>query len=239
LVGSECFLLFYVGLNYPYLIFDLTMAKRGLLIAFEGIDGTGKSTQISLLAEYLSSHGLEVVTTREPTDGPFGRKIRSLFNSRHNLTPEEELGLFMDDRLEHVQELILPSLNEGKIVLTDRYYLSTAAYQGAIDHDPAAILSDNEKFAPIPDLVLLLNLTPAESVHRIRTLRGESLNDFEREDVLAKVAAVFAGFKMSYVKRIDASNSPDEVHEEIVVQVKEMFAEKGHYLSAKGPGNNF
>ncbi len=204
------------------------MAKQGILIAFEGIDGTGKSTQIRLLADYLSARGCAVVTTREPTDGPCGRKIRSLFESRHHLTPEEELGLFMDDRREHVHELLAPALAEGKVVLTDRYYLSTAAYQGAAGHDPYVILADNEKFAPPPDLVLLLTLTPAESVHRIKTLRGESLNDFEREDVLAKVAAIFAGFDMDYIVRIDAAASPDNVHKEIVAKVNEMLAEKGY-----------
>jgi dTMP kinase len=114
------------------------------------------------------------------------------------------------------------------VVLTDRYYLSTAAYQGAAGHDPAVILADNEKFAPAPDLVLLLTLTPAESVHRIKTLRGESLNDFEREDVLAKVAAVFAGFEMGYIARIDAATAPDKVHEEIVAKVDELLTTKGY-----------
>jgi len=200
------------------------MAKRGILIAFEGIDGTGKSTQIGLLADYLSAKGHEVVATREPTDGPYGRKIRSLFASRHRLTPEDELGLFMADRREHVREMLLPALAEGKVVLTDRYYFSTAAYQGAAGHDPDQIIADNEKFAPVPDLVLLLTLTPAESVHRIQNLRGESLNDFEREDSLARVAAIFAGFKMSYIARIDAAVSPDKVHQEIVARVEELLA---------------
>ncbi|MEN8135241.1 MAG: dTMP kinase [Thermodesulfobacteriota bacterium] len=204
------------------------MAKQGLLIAFEGIDGTGKSTQIGLLAEYLATRGYAVVTTMEPTDGPYGRKIRSLFASRHRLTPDEELGLFMADRREHVRELLIPALAEGKVVLTDRYYLSTAAYQGAAGHDPDLILADNEKFAPRPDLVVLLTLTPAESVHRIKNLRGESLNDFEQEDVLAKVAAVFAGFKMDYITRIDAAISPDKVHKEVVAKVDEMLAEKDY-----------
>jgi dTMP kinase len=207
-----------------FFLFELTMAKRGLLIAFEGIDGTGKSTQIAMLADYLSARGCEVVTTREPTDGPHGRKIRSMFASRHRLTPEEELGLFMADRREHVRELLAPALAAGKVVLTDRYYLSTAAYQGAVGFDPAAIVAANEEFAPRPDLVLLLTLTPAESVHRIKNFRGESLNDFESEAALAGVAAVFAGFTMSYVARVDAAQSPAEVHREIVAQVAGLLA---------------
>lgn len=212
-----------VGLKVTRILIDQAMSKRGILIAFEGIDGTGKSTQIGLLADYLSAKGHEVVATREPTDGPYGRKIRSLFANRHHLTPEEELSLFMADRREHVRELLLPALAEGKIVLTDRYYFSTAAYQGAAGHDPHRIIAENEEFAPIPDLVLLLTLTPAESVDRIRNLRGESLNDFEQEDVLTRVAAIFAGFKMSYIAKVDAAVSPDKVHQEIVARVEEML----------------
>jgi len=205
------------------ILFDRAMAERGILIAFEGIDGTGKSTQIALLADYLTARGYHVTTTREPTDGPYGRKIRSLFASRHHLTAEEELALFMADRREHVRDLIKPALAAGKVVLTDRYYLSTAAYQGALGHDPARIIAENEKFAPIPDLVVLLELSPAESVHRIQDLRGDSLNDFEREDVLAAVAAIFAGFEMDNIARVDAAASPDQVHRQIVAKVDELL----------------
>lgn len=112
------------------------MERKGLLIAFEGIDGTGKTTQIELLAEILRQRGLSVVATREPTDGQYGRKIRELYKNRKSVTPEEELALFLDDRREHVAQVIAPALASGKVVLTDRYYYSTAAYQGAAGHDP-------------------------------------------------------------------------------------------------------
>jgi dTMP kinase len=199
------------------------MSKRGLLIAFEGIDGTGKSTQIALLAEYLATLGHEVVTTREPTDGVYGQKIRSMFASRHELSSEEELELFMNDRREHIRELISPALAAGKIVLTDRYYFSTVAYQGAAGHDPVRILAENESFAPVPDLVMLLTLSTDESARRIRSGRGEVLNDFEQEEELARVAAVFDGLEMDYIKRIDASGSPEMVHKEIVARMDEVM----------------
>ena len=203
------------------------MGKQGLLIAFEGIDGTGKSTQISMLDEHLVALGDEVAPTREPTDGPYGRMIRSMFTSRHKLSAEEELRLFMDDRREHVRDFISPALAAGKIVLTDRYYFSTAAYQGAAGHDPVTIIAENEAFAPIPDLVLLLDLSPAEGARRIRSGRGEVLNDFEQEDELARVATVFAGLDMDYIKRVDASGSPEEVQAEIVARVDELMAGQG------------
>ncbi|MBU0479862.1 MAG: dTMP kinase [Proteobacteria bacterium] len=195
----------------------------GKLIAFEGIDGTGKSTQIRMLADCLSGRGFDVVTTREPTDGPCGRKIRSLFASRDQLTPEEELALFMDDRREHVRELILPALKRGAVVLTDRYYFSTAAYQGAAGHDPQAILAANEAFAPVPDLVIILDLSPEESVRRIRDLRGEALNDFEQQESLQAVAEVFAGFGMDYIKHVDASGPQEVVAGQVAQLALELF----------------
>jgi len=206
------------------------MKKRGILIAFEGIDGTGKTTQIRMLADYLSGKGYDVVITREPTDGPYGRKIRSLFASRHKVSLEEELALFMDDRREHVSNLIAPALERGRIVLTDRYYLSTAAYQGAAGYDPQKIIADNEVFAPVPDLVLLMSLSTAAGVDRIRTGRGEALNDFEQEDSLARVAEVFAIMDMPYIRRIDASGTPEEVHGIILTEVETVLA--GVYSTA-------
>lgn len=202
------------------------MKRRGLLIAFEGIDGTGKSSQLQMLAATLAQRGRQVVITREPTDGPYGRKIRSLFTSRSRITPAEELELFMADRRQHVREVIEPALAAGKIVLTDRYYLSTAAYQGAAGQDPEAIMAANETFAPVPDLVLLLTLPPDQSIHRIRALRGEALNDFEQEETLTRVAAIFAGLDRSYLARVDAGGSLAEVQDRVEVHVQRLLAEK-------------
>ena len=103
----------------------------GLFIVFEGIDGTGKTTQLHLLAEKLRQRGYAVVSTREPTEGVYGQKIRELFVDRGAASPERELELFIADREQHVKETIEPALADGCIVLSDRYYLSTVAYQGA------------------------------------------------------------------------------------------------------------
>ncbi len=188
--------------------------KRGLLIAFEGIDGTGKSTQLPLLARYLRSQGLTVIETREPTDGTYGKQIRALYLDRGQVTLEEELALFILDRKEHIEQCIGPALHEGNIVLTDRYYFSTAAYQGAAGLDPENILARHD-FAPEPDLVILLTQTPAESVARIRDVRGEALNDFEQQDQLEKVAALFAAFNHGCIVRIPAARSIPEVQASI------------------------
>ena len=195
-----------------------------MLVAFEGIDGTGKSTQIRLLAETLRDMGHNVQVTREPTDGPVGQRIRELFTSRAEVSQEEELELFLADRRQHVAEVIKPALSAGRIVLTDRYYLSTAAYQGAAGLDPAEIIRRNEQFAPVPDLVLLLVVPPALGVKRIRTLRGESLNAFEQEKELKKVAEIFDLLDRGYIRRIDASQSVEEVQRKVFAAVQQFLA---------------
>ena len=199
--------------------------KQGLLIAFEGIDGTGKSTQMHLLADYLREKGLQVIETREPTDGPYGQKIRQLYVNRGSCSLEEELELFILDRRQHVDEIIEPALRRGKIVLTDRYYFSTAAYQGAAGLDPSVIFAANG-FAPKPDLVLLLVMEPEESVRRIEQLRGERLNDFEQVDQLRKVAELFASFSDDCIIRVNAAATIDQVKADIRRAVQPLIVEK-------------
>ncbi|WP_310599283.1 dTMP kinase [Desulfobulbus sp.] len=200
--------------------------RSGLLIAFEGIDGTGKSTQLPLLAAYLRGLGSTVVETREPTDGPHGQRIRALYRNRNQASPEEELELFLLDRRQHVAECIRPALEQGMIVLTDRYYFSTAAYQGAAGCDPAQVFARHD-FAPEPDLVLLLTLPVEESVLRIRDLRGESPNDFEQQEQLEKVAALFASFPHSCIVRIHAARPVAEVQSSIRAAVQQLLMRKG------------
>jgi dTMP kinase len=201
------------------------MKKRGILIAFEGIDGTGKSSQIKLLADYLRQVGHEVVCTREPTDGRYGQRIRELYVDRSKASLEEELELFIRDRQEHVSGLINPALDGGKIVLTDRYYFSTAAYQGAAGCDPAMVFARNS-FAPEPDLVLLLTMDPSVSMVRIRDLRGEDLNDFEQEDQLRRVAALFDSFDQPCIVRINAEQPLDDVWSDVQKTVAAFLAQK-------------
>lgn len=206
---------------------DTTLSHDGLLIVFEGIDGTGKTTQIKLLADELVQKGYQVITTREPTDGQYGRKIRQLFTNRREVSLEEELELFMADRREHVEKVIAPALAAGKIVLTDRYYFSTAAYQGAAGKDPEKIIERNEEFAPVPDLLLLLVVPTSLSVHRIKTFRNETLNDFEKESALQKVAAIFESIERGFIKRIDGTGSFADVHKAIMRHVEQLLKEEG------------
>ena len=171
----------------------------GLFIVFEGIDGTGKSTQLHLLAEKLRQLGYAVVATREPTNGPYGQKIRELFVDRSAVSHEEELELFIADRHQHVQEVIAPALSDGCVVICDRYYLSTVAYQGANGMDSDLILKKNEHF-PVPDLAIILEIEPAQGIHRIQNQRNEHPNTFEEEAYLQKVATIFAAMQQDYIE---------------------------------------
>ncbi|EKD38514.1 MAG: hypothetical protein ACD_75C00708G0006 [uncultured bacterium] len=198
-------------------------AERGKLIVFEGTDGTGKSTQLKLLGSYLEECGYPVVTTREPTNGSYGRQIRNLYINRHEYSREEELELFLADRREHVLHLLEPCLRQGKIVLCDRYYFSTAAYQGALGLDPETILARNS-FAPEPDLVLLLQAPLEIGMERITSGRGDTLNNFEQREFLEKVAAIFAAIDRPYIRRIDASGSIAAVHRQVIDAVASLLA---------------
>ncbi len=188
--------------------------KKGFFIVFEGIDGAGKSTQISLLADYLTYSGYPVLLTREPTDGKYGQQIRKLYTERDKFSLDDELELFVNDRREHVEQVIAPALAKGKVVLCDRYYFSTAAYQGAAGGDIEHIFRMNS-FAPEPDLLLLLVVPPEKSVMRIENSRQGKADDFEKLDYLLKVANNYQSFKHDFIKKIDASLELKDVQSNI------------------------
>ena len=189
--------------------------RKGLLIVFEGTDGTGKSTQLKLLAESLDAKGIDVISSFEPTNGTYGQKIRALYSNREAGSREDELELFLADRKEHVESPIAPALAAGKVVLLDRYYLSTIAYQGAAGLDPAEILAKNT-FAPEPDLALLFHAPIETGVSRITESRGDTLNDFEKEDYLLKVKKQFEKLDLPCIRRVDANRSIEAIHQDVL-----------------------
>lgn len=187
----------------------------GRLIAIEGIDGAGKTTQVDLLVAALRAGGHEVVATKEPTSGPFGQKIRRLSTAGQAPSASEQLELFCADRAQHVRELIAPALARGASVVTDRYYLSNVAYQGAAGLDPQEILARNEAEFPIPDAVILIVVDPREGLRRVRARGGELNQTFEREDFLREVTAVFASLSRPYLHRVDGEQSSGRVHADV------------------------
>ncbi len=186
--------------------------RRGVLVAFEGIDGAGKSTQVEMLRRHLEGAGYAVVTLQEPTDGPWGRRIKELsLADRPSLSPEEELELFVKDREEDVRTNIQPALEKKCVVLMDRYYFSSMAYQGARGLDPEQIRNQNEAFAPRPDLVIVLLLSPTAGIRRIESERRRNTY-FEREKYLEKVQEIFRQTRGPNVHHLDAAKSPKNTH---------------------------
>lgn len=183
------------------------------LIALEGIDGCGKTTQLPAIAEALRRRGADVVETREPTDGAWGRRIREMARSGELVAPEEELRWFVEDRREHVEQVIAPALSAGRVVVCDRYFLSSVAYQGARGLDWEAILTESEARFPLPDLALIFELSPTRALARVRERAGTPEPAFEREPFLERVAAIFAAIERPYVRRIDGGGPAEVVRE--------------------------
>jgi len=188
----------------------------GKLIVFEGIDGCGKSTQLVLAAKALRARGLDVVETREPTDGPFGRRIREMARSGDRVPPELELEWFFEDRREHMREVVEPALAAGKIVLSDRSYISTVAYQGARGLDPKRILTASEAEFRRPDLVLVFVLSAEDGMARIEA-RGDVVETvFEELGFQRRVAAAFADLDVDGLTRIDALREPESISKDVL-----------------------
>ncbi len=186
--------------------------QRGVLIVIEGIDGGGKTTLQRGLAQWAREQGRDVVETKEPTDGPIGRRIRAMAaGGRDGITAEEELELFVEDRQIHVAEVVQPALERGAVVIQDRSYFSTVAYQGQRGLDRAQLLARNEAIAPKPDVLLVVDIDPGAALERIRTGRGGATDDFERLESLRDLRDVFLAFDAAVV--LDGGASPAEVLE--------------------------
>jgi dTMP kinase len=173
---------------------DNTCMKKGLFIALEGIDGSGKSTQSKLLAEFLESKGHQVHLTCEPTTGPVGKMIRSVFSGSMPADQHTIAALFVADRLEHLlnpYDGIIKLINEGITVITDRYYFSSYAYHSAhVDMD--WVIEINKKCAALlrPDLNIFIDISPEESMERINNNRN-STEMYETLDNLTKVRTMY------------------------------------------------
>ncbi|REJ69402.1 MAG: dTMP kinase [Planctomycetota bacterium] len=203
----------------------------GILIVFEGIDGVGKSTLIARLAAALTAAGEVVVESREPTDGEHGRRIRrSAVEGRMSLA--DELAAFVADRREHVEQLLAPALARGEVVLLDRYFYSTIAYQGARGADVAELERAMRGQFPIPDATLLLDAAPAVTLGRIAESRAAAPDEFERLEALERIRAIFLDqcARAEEMIRIDAIGEPDEVYRRVATALA------SGVLAAKRPG---
>jgi dTMP kinase len=188
--------------------------EKGILIVFEGIDGAGKSTQAEILMKTLLAKGLDVVYFREPTKSRWGRKIRKKALHPDSLTPEEELDLFLRDRKENVEKNLKPALEKKKIVVLDRYYYSTIAYQGAKGIEKKRIRQMNEEFVVKPDLVFIFDIDPQKGLKRIENRKKKDML-FEQEEYLVKVRKIFQDFKGENVVHIPAQRPINEISTKI------------------------
>lgn len=189
---------------------------HGLLIAFEGIDGSGKTTMANRIVEHLSSEGYKAHYLREPTDGPHGRQLRQIMTQPGSRDPHTEFDLFIKDRREDVENNIKPLLKSGAIVCIDRYYISSMAYQGALGLDVEMIQKANEEFAPRPDLILYFDIPVQTALERIQNSRQQGANTFEQEDNLKRVAEIFRTMQFPELITINAAQPPATVFQEIL-----------------------
>ncbi|MBM3879196.1 MAG: dTMP kinase [Verrucomicrobia bacterium] len=186
----------------------------GFLLAVEGIDGAGKSVQAEAVLRVLQERGLDCVLTREPTNGPWGRLLRESAKSGR-LTPEKELEAFIEDRQQHVREVIRPGLAAGKVVITDRYYFSTVAYQGARGFKPAELLRKNEAIAIEPHLLVIIDLPPEIGLARVGHRDGVA-NEFETLAQLNRSREIFLAVKKPYLLCLDGCARPDDLRDQIL-----------------------
>lgn len=199
----------------------------GLFITFEGIDGSGKSTQMRLLASALRLRGLDVVSTREPGGTTFGKRLRTaLLEVHEHVDPLAELLLFAADRAQHVSTLLRPALESGRIVLSDRYADATRAYQGAGRGFSSELITEVIELATgglKPDLTLIFDLSVAECgvrAHR-RTHDGHRGDRLDSEDAafhtrVRNAYLQIARAEPERVRIIDASGSIEETHTRVM-----------------------
>ena len=198
-----------------------------MFITFEGIEGSGKTTQMARLGDWLESQGKSVVLTKEPGGTELGMKIRKMIldpetKVHHNLT---ELMLFIGDRLEHIAQCIQPALDAGEVVICDRYSDSTYAYQRGGRNVPEQHIQDMNTLVGLkPDITCLLDLDIEEGLRRAK--QRAALDRFEQEDMAFHQAVRNAYLEIAKketerIHVIDVNNqSPDQVFESILPIIK-------------------
>jgi len=212
--------------------------NQGRLISFEGLDGAGKTTQMGLLERWLEARGISYVRTREPGGTPLGLQIRHLLLNRPDLAivPLAEAFLFQADRAQHFATLVIPALREGKLVITDRCFDASIAYQGFARGVGVELVEQLSMLATQgykPDLTILLDLDPSE-VHRRTDMASDQSGtrekqtrfDAEEEAFHIRVQEGFRALARAHPERIkvvDASRSPEEIHQAIVGLVKPLL----------------
>ena len=214
----------------------------GTFITFEGIDGSGKSTQLRLLANFLKQAGCEVLTTREPGGTPVGNRLRAaLLDAQEEVDPLTELLVFAADRAQHVRRVLRPALESGQVIFSDRYADATAAYQGAGRGFSPELIAEIIQLATEglkPDLTLLFDLPVEESVARTRRRtngkhQGDRL-DAENEDFHSRVREAYlqlAKAEPERIKIIETVGPVEATHQRVKKIVLAFLESRGHGCS--------
>lgn len=207
---------------------------KGIFITFEGIDGSGKSTQLRMLADTLRERGVDILVTREPGGTPLGRRLREAFlETEETVAPMAELLSFAADRAQHVEFLIKPSIADGRVVISDRYADATFAYQGAGRgfteeqvNSVIALATGGLK----PDLTLFFDITVEEAIRRMNVRDG---GDAKRNRMDDETAEFYGRVRKSYLgiasreperfKIIEAGRSVEAIHADVVEMVAELI----------------
>jgi dTMP kinase len=200
---------------------------KGKFITFEGIDGSGKSTQLRMLAYELQSRGIDVVTTCEPGGTPLGRALREAFlETWEPVAPMAELLAFAADRAQHVEHLIKPSIEAGKVVISDRYADATYAYQGAgrgFSEDKVLQVIALATGGLKPDLTLFFDITVDEAVRRMAARQEahtkKNRMDVEPDEFYSRVRDAYLGIAKREPERfriIDAQRAADAIHKDVM-----------------------
>lgn len=196
----------------------------GLLIALEGIDGSGKTTVARMIVNRLNEQGVEAKYTMEPTRGIFGRILRAMA-LESEVDPRLEALLFAADRIYHLEKVIKPLLARGVIVVSDRYLHSSLAYQSVTTDDPEWVEGLN-KFARKPDLGIYLDVRPAEGLKRLKRRRRRTR--FEDETFLEKVRDRYLEYvRLGELVRVDAEKHLNDVFSEAAAIVEEALRRYG------------
>ncbi len=211
----------------------------GTFITFEGIDGSGKSTQLRLLANFLQSKACDVLLTREPGGTPVGNRLRAaLLDAQEEVDPLTELLVFAADRAQHVRRVLRPALQAGQLVVSDRYADATAAYQGAGRGFSPELIKEIIELATEglkPDLTLLFDLPVADSNTRTqRRANGKQSGDrldAETADFHTRVREAYlslARAEPERVKVVETNHPVEETHKRVKEIVVPFLINRGH-----------
>jgi dTMP kinase len=201
--------------NYDNINYMKQNNYPGKFIVFEGLDGSGQSTQVSLMKEYLENKGFKVFMTKEPTKtSSAAQEIRDILDKKKEISAENLQKLFIKDRKEHLEKEILPALERGEMVVCDRYFFSTFAFGTAAGLDLKWLIQLNNDFL-MPDAIFLLKVKPETCLNRI-TARGTEKTLFEVKEKMYKIWAVFEKLVSMFnnVFLIDGEKSIQEVFED-------------------------